>query len=612
MKTRTGAALAVLCLGAAGALAETETNTTILVTATRVETEASRTGVTTETIPADALVRSRAPAAPELLRPLPGVEAVRTGGPGTASSVFLRGANRSHTLVLVDGVRVNDNASGGFNFEDLPPGEYERVEIVKGAQSALYGSDAIGGVINFIPRRGVIGDRPRVTLSAEAGNYDHLRANATVEGGATAGDYRLSAGHWELGGYDVSTAGGPKTPDGYERRHAGGHGGLNLGADGRLDVTALYADGRADLDGFNADDTDRHQLNESLFTGARYRDFWASSVRQTLQTGYSRMESEGRDNGTREFRFNTQSLSALTQTDWFADEETTVSAGYQFEARSARNDGNYRRENQYVHAGFAEVSRRVGSATVNAGGRYDRITDFGGEATWRGAASVPVAEFTRLHASAGTGFKAPSLNDLYWPASEWSAGNPDLDAERSLNWDAGVEQGLFEREVVLDATVFASRIDDLINWASADGVLWKPENVDQATIEGVEVSATWKPVEVFQSRVFYTRTEARDDRTDAWLARRARDRAGAQASVRFLGRGTAQVEYIYTGRRHDDAANEVRLDAYSLVNLSASWAVGNQWTVYGRVENVLDEEYEEAAGFGTLGSYGFLGVQCVY
>ncbi len=612
MKTRTGAALAVLCLGAAGALAEPETNTTILVTATRVETEASRTGVTTETIPADALVRSRATAAPELLRPLPGVEAVRTGGPGTASSVFLRGANRSHTLVLVDGLRVNDNASGGFNFEDLPPGEYERVEIVKGAQSALYGSDAIGGVINFIPRRGVISDRPRVTLSAEAGNYDHLRAGATVEGGTTAGDYRLSAGHWELGGYDVSTAGGPKTPDGYERRHVGGHGGLNLGADGRLDVTALYTDGRADLDGFNADDTDRHQLNESLFTGARYRDFWASTVRQTLQTGFTRMESEGRDNGAREFRFNTQSLSALTQTDWFADEETTLSAGYQFEARSARNDGNYRRENQYVHAGFAEVSRLVGSATVNVGGRYDRITDFGGEATWRGAASVPVAESTRLHASAGTGFKAPSLNDLYWPVSEWSAGNPDLDAERSFNWDAGVEQGLFERAVVLDATVFASRIDDLINWASADGVLWKPENVDKASIEGVEVSATWKPVEAVQTRVFYARTEARDDRTDAWLARRARDRAGAQASVRFLGRGTAQVEYIYTGRRYDDAANEVRLDAYRLVNLSASWAVGNQWTVYGRVENVLDEEYEEAAGFGTLGSYGFLGVQCVY
>ena len=422
----------------------------------------------------------------EALQTLPSVEVFRSGGSGTTASVLIRGADSDQTLVLIDGVRVNLNSTGGYDFTNLKAEEIERIEVIRGPQSVLYGSEAIGGVVNIITAKAAPGLSG--SLRAMGGSFGTQEYRAGVSRGGESSHASLTASFLKTDGYSAASEdAGNVENDGHQNLSLSGRAGATVLDNAELELTFRYSDAEVEADGFDfalgaVDDLNFEQDNRFFVSSLTFTKPLTEWLKANASIGLNRDELEGKDPDTdfNNFEIDNRSETVTSSVEVYPPWEGVFLLGYTVDHRKTENKGVFEKS-RTIHSVFSQKQISFfEQLTVSAGVRYDDDSDFGNETTFRTALSFNISETgTRLHSSFGTGFKAPSFNELYFP----DFGNPDLDAETSWGYDVGIEQAFLVRKIIADITFFQTNIDDLIGF---DSVTFLASNIDEAEIRGLE------------------------------------------------------------------------------------------------------------------------------
>jgi vitamin B12 transporter len=610
----------------------------VVVTATRVETPIEEIASSMTVISSKEIERKQKATVSELLKGIQGLDVVQTGGVGRETSIFIRGANSEHTLVMIDGVEVNDPMSPkrSYEFAHLTVDNIERIEILRGPQSTLYGSDAIGGVIHIITKKGE--GKPKFFLSAEGGSYTTFRETTGVSGGDKLVNYSLALSRFDTEGISAaSKKDGNYERDGYENTSLSAR--LGFAPQENLDVDFIlhYINAETEIDGWDfirgvpMDDPNyvakskqflfRPQVGLSLFDNR-----WV----QKLGFSISEHNRDLKNKKDPQYPFFEKGHydGQLLKFDWQHNlqlhKTSTLTFGFEYEEEEGKSkyysDGSlslFPKKTANIKGYYIQDQIKLWDRLfATLGLRIDDHSRFGTETTYRIAPAYLIKETgTKIKGTFGTGFKAPSLYQLFAPAFyfwgvRYPVGNKDLNSEKSKGWDFGVEQDLFKDRVTLGATYFRNDFKDLIDYATGIGYI----NIAKAKSEGLELFASVKPIDDLTLRVNYTYTDTEDKTTGEDLLRRPKNKFGIDLNYHFLKKGNANLAVIYVGKRNDTdftvyPPRIIKLDRYTLVNLSASYDITKNFQLFGRIENLLDKEYEEAKGFGTLGLSFFGGIK---
>lgn len=532
----------------------------------------------------------------ELLQSHGGAEISANGGPGQVSGVFLRGSNANHVVLLIDGVRVNSATTGTNAFENLPLQQIERIEILRGPASSLYGADAIGGVIQVFTRR-----EERTQARLAAGRWGTREGSLGL--GREIGATRLSlqAGYRESDSFSATNAGidPPGTPpafsqhnpddDAYRNRNFGLAVSHDWAEEQSLALRALHSDGRTEFDsGPASDDVNRQRL--SMFA-LESRNRLASRWRSTLRL------ARGRDDIATHGTFPGRFASDQDQATWQNDITALggqFAAGLEWRREEVESSTAYTQTERIVRSVFGGYAAEWKPHLLQLSLRRDDNSQFGGHTTGNLAYGYRLTPAWRLSASMGSAFKAPSFNDLYFPLSFGFSGNPDLEPERSRSaeiaarFDAGgVHAGL---------TLFHTRIRDLI---AVDPTFSTVINVNRARIRGATLNGSVSR-DAWSLRGELTHQDPVDAETGRQLLRRARRHAGA-GIVFEPGPWGAGIELVASSERYGTAANTPgsRLGGYAFVNLHAGYDLTPEWRVSARLNNAGDKHYELVQGYNT-------------
>lgn len=609
----------------AGGMAVGQTNTEgsaagpIVVTATRVEVPAAAVGSSVTVIDAEQLRARQAVSILDALRGVPGVDLTQSGGRGAIAAGYIRGSQSEQVLVLVDGVELNDpvKPGRGADLAGIPVENIERIEVLRGPQSTLYGADAIGGVVNIITRKG----KGPVAGSAkiEGGSFDTWNESLEVRGGDDKGHFAVGASRQDSEGISsASERNGNTEKDGYDNTELSGRFGWTPADAYGADCIVRWTRSNSDYDGFldgRPVDSDDHAEADRLLVGAngrlsllegRWKQRLGGAVVDHQRDDFSSMGASSFDSQLRKIDWqndiragDAHLLTAGLEYEEEAAESVYEAAGYidRFDRHIARNKAVYLQD----HITFGPLS-------AVAGARVDDHNEFGSETTWRVAPVYAVpGTGTRIKASCGTGFKAPSLFQLYS-----AYGSAELDPETSLGWDAGVEQDLMDGRITAGAAFFRNTFEDMIDY---DFALSRYANVGKAEAEGVEAFVAARPTDDLTVRATYTYTETENKDTGAALERRPKNKAALDVGYAFTpkARGTATLTYVGDRTDIDYAAYEnITLESYMLASLRAEYDVRRNVTIFGRIENLLDEEYEDVLGYGTPGRAGYAGVKMTF
>ena len=582
----------------------------IVVTANRLESEPDQVGSSVTVITAEEIALKRKTSVAELLRSVPGVEVVRGGGPGQVTSVFVRGGSSSQTLVLLDGVRLNAPATGAYDFANLATDSIERIEIVRGPQSTVYGSEATAGVISIFSKAGRRG--LHISALAEAGELGSRRLRAGVDGGSERFDYRVTISDEATDGVSsASERAGNVEPDPYESSSLAARLGWRVAGDGRLDLNLRAFDAEVANDGFDfvhgpVDDLNRFQTREGLAGSLRLETPLSPRWNQTFVLGFNDEELAGVDPDDlfSNFAVDSRSIELTSQSDLTVGESDVLTFGIGYEKRDGGSAGSFDEEVEILSAFAQNAWSWRERFHLTAGVRHDDHSSFGGETTFRVSGTGRLGSTTRLHASYGTGFKAPTLNDLFFPFFS----NPSLKPETSEGFDVGIEQTWAQGRARLDVTWFDLDFEDLIAFSF---VTFVPENTARASSSGLEVTLDLRPGPSFQLRASHTVGDTEDLATGLQLARRPKHRSTLDLYFRPLPRLTGSASLIMVSDRIDSDGSD--LDDYERVDLALGYELENgHFEPYLRVENLLGEEYEEVNGFTSPGSVAVMGLRVEY
>ncbi len=570
--------------------AEPQSLQPVVVTATRVPQPIDTVLADLRVIDADTIASAGAMTLTELLQARGGVEISANGGPGQVSGLFLRGSNASHVVLLVDGVRINSATAGTNAFENIPLAQIERIEILRGVGSSLYGADAIGGVIQVFTKKA---DAERTEASVAAGRWGLREASAGLARRFGATRLSLQAGWRESNAFSAtnekSTFSFDPDDDGYQNANLG----LTLDhdwAEGHtVTLRGLTSRGRTEFDaGAGTADVNRQRLSSlALESRDRIDANWRSLLR--LARGADHIRTDGAFPGY----FDTDQDQATWQNDVAALGGQWV-AGLEGRREKVRSDTAFSKTRRRFLSAFGGYSARFGDHLVEASARHDDDSQFGGHATGKLGYGFKLTPQWRASASFGTAFKAPSFNDLYYPLSFGFSGNPDLKPERArsaelaLRHDGGALQG--------GLVLFQSRVRDLI---AVDPTFTTVDNINTARIRGATLDAAWREG-IWTARGEITRQDAEDADTGTRLVRRARVSGSASVGV-ALGDWRAGVEWVGSGARYGAASNveTSRMGGYGLVNLTSAWSVTPRWTLAARLNNAADKRYELVQGYNT-------------
>ena len=603
----------------------------IVVSVSRVETAVSEAASSVTIVTREEIERRQLGTVLEALQTVAGVSLVRTGGPGSATSVFLRGASSEHALVLIDGIEMNDPSSptGGYDFATLGTEGIERIEVLRGPQSTIHGSSALGGVVNVITRRGE--GPPRVEVVADGGSYGTAMGSVALLGESAGWSWSANASRRTTDGFSAAPEDlGNDEADGSRTT------GLALKMERRagplrLSFLAHLDDSDTDIDqaGPEGDDPNRRLEDREIAWKAEARhgepgETWRSAVSVTFAS-HDRQSVDDPDPAHPTASERGQFEGSAWKIAWVNDLDLRPAArlvvGAETEREEAattfRSDGEFgpfesafEQRSARTTGGFAELRvEPTEPLSLSIGARADDHDRFGTAATVRLAAALRLpSRGSRLRATWGTGFKAPTLFQLYDP----EFGALDLDPERSRGWDAGIDQELASGRVRLFATWFETRFEDLITFAFPDGY----RNENEVTTRGLETGVTALPTPGIRLEASYTYTNAEaatGPDADLPLIRRPRH-LGSLDAAWIPGHGTdVTLGVRWVGERDDldfsvFPSQRVVLDSYLVARIAASWEVRDAVRLFGRIENVLDADYEEVLDFGTPGRAAYVGV----
>jgi vitamin B12 transporter len=539
---------------------------------------------------------------PEVLQQFGGVEIASNGGAGGAASVFMRGANSAHTLVLVDGIRLGSATTGTTAFENIPLAQIERIEIVSGPASSLYGSDAIGGVIQIFTKSGRYS--PGATVQAGIGGDATRSLRASASGTAGGTELTVSAGYLATDGFSAGRPTlpfGGYNPDDDPYRNSSFSAKVAHRPDPRheLGASVMHSRGTAHFDsGPGTDD----RTEQSLTSAAVHsRNQFTAGWESLLRVGTGRDDSESLETAF-PGRFTTRQNQASWQNTLRLGDHSAI-AGIEYLAQEVEASTPYDVTRRTVRSAFAGFTGNWGDHALQADVRRDDNSQFGTPGTGSVAYGYRVSPDLRLRAAWGKAFHAPSFNDLYYPGF----GNPALAPERSRSGEAGLEWSAAGQRFV--ATAFDNRISDLIVFVfdPAD-YSYLPQNIAEARIKGLEMSWEGRLLDSrIRARATWQDPKSRDGGYQ--LQRRAKQFGSVTASRAFDG-WTAGVEVVGSGARYDssDESADSRMAGYAVANLTLSRALADGWRLEARWNNVFDRDYELAKGYATPGSNLFVAV----
>ncbi len=611
----------------------------IIVTATRAPLTLDEVPSSIAVLDKAAIDRAQDIGVTELLLRTPGISISRNGGYGTATSLRIRGAESDHSVVVIDGVKLNDPSStgGGFNFTNLLAGDIDRIEVLRGPQSILWGSQAIGGVVNIVtasPEKALEG-----SFDLEAGSRETVSARAAIGG-------RTGPLAWRIGGQRFATDGvsshakafGGIERDGYRNQSVSGRAELALADNVSVDLRGYYSSGRVEFDGFNVDSNDVGKNKEFVgYAGVNF-DLVDGRFRNRIAFAYT---DTNRDNFNPD-RARPQSFEADGKNKrWeyqgsfdLSDRITAI-----FGVENERSDFRSRSPSASLATplpafarGKAELTSAYGQLsvepldglTLNGGVRYDDHDSFGGQTLFAAGGVWRLSTGTVLRASYGEGFKAPSL---YQQFSEY--GNVGLDPEEAHGWEAGIEQHLLDRKLIVGATWFERTTTNQIIYNSCTGTSTNPmcfvpgnpttrrfgyySNVARSEAHGVEATAALTlgglTLDGNYSWVVAEDRSAGTANFGKWLPRRPRQTANASASYGFDFGLELGAAVRWSGKSYDNASNAQRLGDYTLVDLRAEFALSDAVKLFARAENIFDAQYMTAFRYGSLGRSIYAGIR---
>ncbi|MBS0567886.1 MAG: TonB-dependent receptor [Proteobacteria bacterium] len=596
-----GAALCGSVLFASVAQAqEAQLQPTIEVTASRVAQTVDASLASVSIITRADIEKTNAPDLIEVLRLQAGVDVARLGGAGTQTSVFLRGTNSNHVLVLVDGVRVASANTGAFAFENLPLDAVERIEIVRGPRASYWGSDAVGGVIQIFTRR-----LDGAHLAASAGSYGS--ADGSVGYGMQTDTWGVSAqaGGRHVDGFSASNAlSGPYVynPDDnpMQNHNQVAQAWTRLGTQ-TLSASALRSVGTQSFDNGAFGPGISHTLDQAI--GMNLEGAIRSDWQHRLSIGTTRTNIDTPAFGSA-YRSTREQLSWTNDVAIAANQHLIAGIDYVHDrGRSldayAGTQYDKTRDNTGVFAGWrAQADALDGEVS----GRYDHNSDFGGEFSGSIAGGYQLTDGLRFVASYGTAFSAPTLSQLYSPGyGGYYAGNPLLDPERSRTGEVGLEWKI-DSANRLDARAFTTRVRDLIDFSG--GAMFQAININHAAIDGLELTHSLHAGAYSWTNTL-TLQDPRNEDTDTQLLRRPRRKFSSVFDAQLNDAVSAGAEVVYAGRANDFGG---KLGAYAIVNLRASYVINPQWRLGARLENLGDRSYQLAYGYNTPGRSGYLTV----
>ena len=611
----------------------------IIVTATRAPLTLDEIPAAIAVLDKAAIDRAQDIGVTELLLRTPGISISRNGGYGTATSLRIRGAESDHSVAVIDGVKLNDPSStgGGFNFTNLLASDIARIEVLRGPQSILWGSQAIGGVVNIVtasPEKSLEG-----SFDLEAGSRDTVSARAAIGG-------RTGPLSWRIGGQRFTTDGisshgkafGGIERDGYRNHNVSGRAELTLADNVSAEVRGYYSSGRVEFDGFNVDSND-YGLNKEFvgyaglnfdLVGGRFRNRIAYAHTDTNRDNFNpdraRPQSFEADGKNKRWEYQGSfALSDRISAIFGAENEHSDFRSRSPAASLSTPLPAFARGKAELTSAYGQLSvEPLDGLTLNGGVRYDDHASYGGQTLFAAGGVWRLPTGTVLRASYGEGFKAPSLYQLF---SEY--GNVALDPEEAHGWEAGVEQSLFASKLVVGASWFERTTTNQIIYNSCSGTSTNPlcfvpgdpatrrfgyySNVARSKAHGVEAAAALTLGGlVLDGNYSWIVAEDRSPGTanfGKWLPRRPRDTANASANYAFDFGLSLGAAVRWSGKSFDNASNATRLDDYTLVDLRAEFALSDAVKLFARAENVFDEQYMTAFRYGSLGRSVYAGIR---
>jgi vitamin B12 transporter len=597
---------------------------TMVVSATRIATPLSQLASSVTVITAPEIEARQDRSLPDVLREVPGLSITQTGGVGGQSSVFLRGTNANQTKVLLDGIDLADPStpSGAADISKLLAGDIAQVEVLRGPQGALYGSDAMGGVINIITRTG---QGPlKLSANAEGGSFDTFNQWGSASGSEGAFHYAATLQHFHAGATPVTPLnllqpGEKRNDDFYDNVTATAKLGYDLAENFDLGLVGRYTNSLSKITGdafdfttftsFPSPTQTRIETLQYQTRGTAHLVLWDGRFDQTLGVAYGHTISatQDPDNG------DSRQIGDRVKLDWqgnigIADGHTLVLGAET--ARDALHPGlsfgfpSLLSRGITTNAGFAEVQSDFGNGFFNSASiRYDDNSRFGDKTTWHLAPAWVIGD-TKLKATVGTGFKAPALQQLYGTFG----GNVNLKPETSFGYDIGVEQSFLGGALTGGVTWFRNDVKNLI--VSGPAPLFQLMNIGRARTDGVETTLDWKALDTLTVRASYTYTDALDAATHLALLRRPRHQASLGADWQAMDDLMLDASLLYVGPQidgnRDFSIPRLKMPDYVTLDLAASYRLTETWSLFGRIENATDTNYQSPDGFlrPGIGAYG--------
>ena len=601
----------------------------VVVSATRTQTSTLELANSVTVIDSAEIANRNSSNVFDLLKNEYGVSYTRQGGPGTLSNINIRGGNSSYTLVLVDGIEVNLNndPSNFYDFASLSTDNVQSIEILRGPQSTLYGSNSLAGVINVITKKGI--GKPSFSLLSEAGSYKTFKNTLGMNGNVSNFNYSVTLSRAESEGFSAASEKyGNTEKDGYRKDNISARLGYDFTETAQLNLLMSYNNSKSDYDQtagkFGDDPTYIFNQEEFSFRGEGKFDLLDGKWNQKIGASIFR--------NVRKYNFDYSKFNAAASNssydgrkikiDWqnnfnllenhlltFGIEnisEAAVSEYFYF-SQFFNYESLFPQKKSNTFGAYLQDQLKIGQSFFSTlGVRFDNHDKFGSVFTYRFAPAYIIWETgTKLKATFGSGFKTPSLFNLYDPAY----GNLDLNPEESIGFDAGVEQFLANDLLSIGVTYFQNNYKDLIGFDQS----FKAINVNKAKTNGVETYLTAQMFDKLKIKLNYTYTNAKDeseglDDDERKLIRRPEHKVGSYLSYNFSPKANANVEVIYIGEQDDlvfdnltFTSSRTQLDPYILLNFSAHYQLLEFLRFNLRLENILDSDYEEVYGYATPG-----------
>lgn len=620
------------------ALAEEGPLEEVIVTATRTPVMANQMPTSVSVVDRDFIEARQSFQIADILKDLPGISIARSGGIGGQAQLRMRGAEANHVLVIIDGVKVNDPASTDeFLFEHLSSADIERVEVIRGPQSALWGSDAVSGVINIITKQA--GNGTRVSGSVEAGSFDTYRGAARLSVGGEGWNFGADAGYSDSDGTNASRPGNGDADekDGYRNTNLNATLGLKPGTDINLSLTVRHTDTRNAFDPVDffvtglPVDGDRVTDTKRTYLGAK-ADIAALDKKLNTTLAINWLDSDNRNfaDGLADGITAAERLRLSAQTTYRVAKGQRLTAAIEHDVTdfsqrgTASFFGDPNQDQQLKVTGIVAdyVGEFTGNFTAFASIRHDDNSDFRNATSWRLGGNYAVSGATRLRASVGTGQKAPTFTERFGFFSDVFIGNHELIPERSTSFEIGIDRDLVDGKATVRLTYFDARLRDEIDSFvfDPDTFLFTAENKDgKSKRRGVEVGVEAEVAENLSLLANYTFTDASEeapDGSDVRELRRPRHQGAATLIYSSDSGMRASLNASYTGDASDiffppwpNPSQIVTLDAYWLIALAGEYPLGEHVALTARIENAFDTDYEDVFGYTNPGRGVYAGLK---